>query len=182
MDPVSAVAIIHGLARSLKSACTVLEDTAFRFTTESIGGNFREAMTTIRILPRDLGDVQKSLQTDRVHALLDSLSSSLDSIEIHLSILKENIQDMDSYGKKLAYQWQSRGAWTRDVEVAKSSILLAVNMVKMMKVVQRQMQEDRLHIARHTTTDGDEINGKNTPDTSIRPYGLIFTADNIVRI
>ena len=125
-------------------------------------------MNTIRSLLQDLGDVQKSLQTNGVHALLDNLSSSLDSIETHFSALEEPILDMDSYGKNLAYQWQSRGVWTRDVDVANSSILLAMNTVKMMKVVQRQMQEDTLHIARHKTTGCDKMDRRNTFDSSIR--------------
>lgn len=44
--------------------------------------------------------------------------------------------------------------------MAKSSITLVSNKVKMMKVVQRQIQDDRLYIedAWHTSTGGNEIN------------------------
>ena len=55
-------------------------------------------------------------------------------------------------------------------------------MVKMMKVVQRRMQEDRLHMAWHTTTGGDEMDRRGTSDNSIRPYGLILFTDDIAKI
>ena len=47
MEPLSAVAIVHGLARSLMSTCTVLEETALWFETDSIGDNYREAMISL---------------------------------------------------------------------------------------------------------------------------------------
>ena len=108
-----------------------------------------------------------------MHTLLDSLSSLLNSLEICLGVLEERIQDMDDYGMKCSYQWQSCVVWTLDVEVAKPRIHLAMNMAKTMKVVQRRMQEDRLHIARHTTTGGDKINIKSISDSSTRSQGLI---------
>ena len=64
---------------------------------------------------------------------------------------------MDRYRRTFGSRWQIRGLCGRDIELARSSILLAMNMVKMLKVVQRQVQDDRLRIedVRHTSTGDD---------------------------
>ena len=184
MEPLSAIGIVIGLAGSLTGTCKVLEEIASRFTTDRFGSNFRDAVTTLLRSHGDLIAVLNSLRTRGIHAQLEKLSSSLNNIEDRLRVLEEGIQDMDKYRTKFLFRWQGRGLWTRDIELAKSSILLAMNMVKMMKVVQCRIQGDTLHIehAGDTSTGDDEINTRHMTDMSTIPHGLIFSTDDIARI
>ena len=184
MEPFSVSAIVMGLAGSLMGTCKVLEEIASRFTADRFGSDFRDAVTTLLSSHGELIDVQNSLRTKWMHARLEHLSDSLNNIENHLRVLEESIQDMDKYRTKFLFHWRGRGLWRRDIELAKSSILLAMNMVKMMKVVQLRIQEDRLHIedAGDTSTGGDEIDRRHMIDMSAMPHGLIFSTDDIATI
>ena len=184
MEPFSAIAIVIGLTGSLTGTCKVLEGIASRFTTDKFGSNFTDAVTKLLSSHGDLIAVQNSLRAKGMHAQLEKLSSSLNNIEDRLRVLEEGIQDMDKYRTNFFFRWQGRGLWTRDIELAKSSILLAMNMVNMMKVVRCRMQGDTLHIehAGDTSTSGDEINRRHMTDMSTIPHGLIFSTDDIARI
>ena len=69
------------------------------------------------------------------------------------------------------------------MEFAKSSILLAMNMLKI-TLLQRQIQDDRLHIedAGHPSTSCDEINRRSIIDVSTGPHDLMFFTKDITTI
>ena len=173
-----------GLVGSLMSTCKVLEEVAPHCTADWFGSRFRDAVAPLKTYHRELVDVQESLRTNWMHAQLESLSSPLKNIEGHLETLEESIQDVDRYRKIFVSSWQIRGLCGRDIEVARSSTLLAMNMVKMLKVVQRQVQNNRLRIedVGHTSTGDDEINSRSIIDVSTGPHDLNFFTDDTATI
>ena len=184
MEPFAATQIVLGLVRSLVSTCKVLEEVASHSATDWFGSIFKDAVAPLKIYRRELVDVQNSLRTNRMQAQLESLSSPLKNIEGRLKTLEESIQDVDRYRTTFLSRWRIRGLCRRDIEEAKSSILLAMNMVKMLKVVQRHIRDDRLRIedAGRTSTGVDEINSRSIIDTSTGPHDLEFFTDDIATI
>ena len=173
-----------GLVRSPMSTCKVLEDVALRHTTDGFGGRFRDAVAPLRIYHRELADVQNSQRTLGVPAQPESHSNALLNTEGHLKILEESIQAMDRYRRTFGSRWQNRGLCRRDIKVARSSIHLVMNMVKTLKVVQRQVHDDTLRMEEvgHTSTGDDDFNSRSTVDVSTRPRDLNFFTEDIATI
>ena len=183
MEPFSATGIVMGLVESLMTTCKVLEEVALHYTTDAFGSRFRDAVASCKIYQRELADVQDSLRTNWMHAQLESLSIPLKNIKGHLETLGESIRDMDRYRTTFVSTWRIRGLHARDTEVARSSILLAMTMVKMLKVIQRQVQDDGLRIdVGHTSNGNDEINSGSLIDVSTGPHVWKFFTDDIATI
>ena len=70
------------------------------------------------------------------------------------------------------------------IELARSSTLFSMNMVKMLKVVQRQVKNDKLRVedVGYTSTGDDEINSRSVTDVSTGPHDLNFFIDDIATI
>lgn len=136
MDPISATGIVIGLMESLGKTLQVLEDFASRFGFEKFGSNFKDAETAISISHSDLVTIQDNLHTTWMHSQPDELLAVLEDAERRLKDLRDSIQNLETLRSKLFLRWKSRLLLRRDIDVAKSSTVLALEMVEMIRVVQ----------------------------------------------
>ena len=141
MEPVSAIGIVIGLVGSLGNTLQVLEDFASRFASEKFGSNFKDAETAINSSCSDLARIQGNIRTTWMQSEPDELLDVLKNVEQRLGKLGESIQNAEKFRTKLFLRWQSRAPLRRDIDVTKSSIVLALEMVGMIRAVQGRIQD-----------------------------------------
>lgn len=117
MEAVSALAVIVGLVGSLDTTLRTLHHLTYDFTSE------------LRNLDRDLIQIQTSLH---VHAQVQELLDVLQVIEKTLDDLQENIESVEKTRK---IRLLRRSSPRRDYEAAAASILLAKDMIHIIRTV-----------------------------------------------
>lgn len=143
MEIGSVIGIVSGLVESLGDTLQVLEDFASRFASEEFGSNFKDVKTAINSSHSDLAAVQYTLRTTWMQSQHDKFLVVLDDAEKSLTSLKNNIQDFGTLRTKLFLRWHSRVLLQGDMDIAKSSTLLALAMVDMIRFFQGQMQHTK---------------------------------------
>lgn len=154
MEPVHASGIVMGLMKSLGNSLRVLEDLASRLPSEEIETNLMDAETEISSSRSDLLTNQVNLETTRMQSQSDALLVVLEDAEKRLKILRDNVQNFETLHSKLFLHWQDRVLQRRDINFAKSLIVLALEMVEMIRDVHGQTQhaEPVIDVSRYTNT------------------------------
>lgn len=126
MEPVPALAVIVGLVGSLDTTLHTLQDFTYRYS------SYTHAEDLLRNLYQHLIQVQSSLNANLKHAQVEKLLDALQDIEQDLDKLQETVQDVDKYRKIRLLRCIP---WRRDMEAAMTSILLAKDMIQMIRTV-----------------------------------------------
>ena len=141
MEPVSAIGIVIGLVGSLGNTLQVLEDFASRFTSENLGSDFKDAHVAISKSRSDLARIQGNIRISWMQSQPDDLLDVLKDTRQRLERLRKSIQHAEKFRTKLFLRWQSRAPLKYDIDVAKSSIDLALQILNIIGGVQGQIQE-----------------------------------------
>ena len=75
-----------------------------------------------------------------MHSQANDLLDVLEDTEMRLKGLRDSIRNVETLRSKLFLRWQSRVLLRRDMDDTKSSIVLALEMVEMIRIVQGQFQ------------------------------------------
>ena len=133
MDPVSLLAGVAGLLASLETILRTLQSFTKSITSTRLGAIDALAEDPLRDLRRDRFNIQSSLHADLNHAQVENLLHSLQAIEHDLDKLQEVFGDVGIYRKIQLFR---RVHWRRDSEDAVTSILLAKNVIHMIRTLQ----------------------------------------------
>ena len=140
MDTVPAIGIVIGLVGSLANTILVLENLASRFASERLGSGFKDAETAMSISYSDLVKIQVNLHTKWMQSQPEELLLALEGVEKRLKRLRDDIQDAETLRAKLFFRRQSRILLKYDMDLANFSIVLALEMVRMIRAVQSRVQ------------------------------------------
>ena len=138
MERVHATGIVTGLVKSLEKSLQVLEEFLSRFAFD--GSNFKDDEVAISSSRSDLVTIQGNLQTTLMQSQPDELLVVLESAEKRLHTLTNSIHNVETLRSVSSLRWQSRALLRRDIDVAKSLTVLALEMVGMIRVVQGRTQ------------------------------------------
>lgn len=149
MDPVSALAGVAGLVASLDTILRTLEKFTYSVASGRLGLVTRDedSFRNLRRNFRDLDNIlshQSSLHTDLNHAQVEELLHSLQVIENELDTQQKVVQNAKIYRKTRLFR---RALWRRDTEDAATSILLAKNVIHMIRTLQELGHRENRHIA-----------------------------------
>jgi hypothetical protein len=140
MEPISAIGIVIGLVESLGNTLQVLEDFASRFTSEKLAGDFKDAHVAISKSRSDLARIQGNIRITWMQSRPDGLLDVLKDTGQRLERLRSEIQHAEKFRTTLFLRWQSLAPLEYDIDVAKSTIDLALQMLNMIGGVQGQIQ------------------------------------------
>ena len=132
MDPVSAVGIVVGLVGPLDTTLRAINIFASKYASGRFAGSHAHLEDSLRRCHQDLAQFQSSLRANWIHSELDELLDLLQNVEQHLDEFRTTIQKVDKYSKIRFLRLNSR---RRDMEAAVTSILLAKNMINMIRTV-----------------------------------------------
>ena len=133
MDPVFLLAGVAGLVASLETILRTLQSFTKKIASTRLGAIDALAEDPLRDLRRDSFNIQSSLHADLNHAQAENLLHSLQAIEHDLDKLQEVFGDVCIYRKIQLFR---RVHWRRDSEDAVTSILLAKNVIHMIRTLQ----------------------------------------------
>jgi hypothetical protein len=131
MESVSTVPMVIGLVGSLETTLPVLHQFASRYDLEFFGESIEHLTTALSNSYQELSKGQNRWGTNWMHAQMDELSVTLQSICPRLDDLEDSIQDMQNPPSTLFRRQRGRFPLIQDVEVAMSSILVAKNLTVM---------------------------------------------------
>ena len=147
MEPSSTIAIVIGLVGSLSNTLRLLHDFAFRFALEEFGQNFNHDEIALEISYRGLVEVQGNFSPRLMHPQLDELLVGLVNIEQRLHELTSSVREMEKFRTKLLLSRRPNQSLLRhDIEVAKSSIHIAMKIVDMIRYVQGGVHDEKMLI------------------------------------
>lgn len=133
MDPISKFAGAAGLVTTLESILRTLPSFTTTLPSTSLGTIDAAAQDPLRDLRQHSLNIQRNLHTDLKKAHLEKLLHSLQPIEHQLDKLQEVYRNVRIYRQIPML----RGFhWKHDSEDAVASILLARNVIYMMKALQ----------------------------------------------
>ena len=138
MEHLSAVAIVVGLVESLEDTLRVLQRYASRLADDSPGRNFERLKADLYSSYRSLGEVRGNLQTNRLYSQLDELMDTVQSIDLRLDDLKEGIQDVQRQWPMFFVRRKVNALSSSDIKIALSSIVIAEDIVSVIRSVQDQ--------------------------------------------
>ena len=144
MELVAEVGIVTGLLESLKDTLQFVEEVASPFALQKLGSNFKEAITALNSFRSQLVTAQTYSRLAEGQSRYDGLPAVLEDVEVHLNTLRNSIQQLQTLRSKLFTRSQGRILLRRDIDVAKSSIGLALVMVEMIRGVQGRTQYAKL--------------------------------------
>lgn len=136
MEPVPAVGIVAGLVESLRHTLQILEDVASRFASENLGNDFKDAEAAISISHSDLMTIQSNLDVTRMQSQPNDLLVLLEDIEKRLESLRTSIHNVDTLRSEVVLRWQSRVLLRRNTDAAIPCIVVALEIIEMIRVVQ----------------------------------------------
>lgn len=140
MEPIPAIGIVVGLAKSLGNTLQLLQDVASRFASQNLRSDLKGAETAISISRADLMTIHDNLNVTSMHSQANDLLDVLEDTEMRLNGLRDSIRNVETLRSKLFLRWQSRVLLRRDMDDTKSSIVLALEMVEMIRIVQGDIQ------------------------------------------
>ncbi len=141
MEPVSALAVIVGIVGSLDTTLRTLHHFTYAFLSKNIGDNYAHAEGQLSIFYRDLIKLQTSLHVNLKHAQVEKLLDVLQVIEKTLDDLQENLESVEKNRKIRLLRHSSP---RRDYEAAAASILLAKDMIHIIKTVQLRSHGEKI--------------------------------------
>ena len=147
MDPVSALAGVAGLVASLETILRTLQNFKYSFASKRLGVVYTRDEDLFRDLRWNLDNLLShlsSLRTDLKDAQVEELLHSLKVIENKLDTLQKVIQNAAKYRKMRLFR---RDLWRRDTEDAATSILLAKNVILMIRTLQELGHRENIPIA-----------------------------------
>ena len=147
MDPVSALAGVAGLVASLETILRTLQNFTYTFASRRLDVVYMRDEDTLGKLRWNLDNLlshQSSLHTVLKDAPVEELLRSLQVIENKLDTLQEIVQNAEKYRK---IRWFRRALWRRDTEDAATSILLAKNVIRMIRTLQELGHGENIPIA-----------------------------------
>ena len=142
MEPDSALAVIAELAGSLVSNLDVLDSFEANFASGKLGDIDAHAGVSLKTSCQDLVEVHSRLRVTRIHSSLNGLSDILQTIEQRLDEFKEGIRNVEIRSRLLS----RRDPKGRDVEAIVSSIVLAKNMICVIRSVQGRGQGEEMYV------------------------------------
>ena len=143
MDPVSAVTVIVGLLASLDTTLRTLHNFTYDFPSTRFGSIYANAEGQLQTLYQELVLVQSSLHANLSHAQVAKLLNLLQNIEKDLKNLQEAFQSVVKYRKIRLWRRFPR---RRDTEAAVTSILLAKDMIHMIRALQGRGRKEKMLI------------------------------------
>ena len=142
MEHDSALAVIAELAGSLVSTLDVLTDFEAKFASGKVGDIDAHAGVPLKTSCQDLVDVHSRLRVTWIRSSLNGLSDILHTVEQRLDEFKEGIRNVEIRSRLLS----RRNPKGRDVEAIVSSIILAKNMICMIKTLQGRGQGEEVFV------------------------------------
>lgn len=149
MDPVSALTSVAGLVASLETILRTLENFSYNLASKRLSAATRDE-DPLRNLRRDFLNLdnilshRSSLHTDLKHSRVNELLHSLQVIENELDALQKVIQNTRIYRRIRLFR---RALWKRDAEDAATSILLAKNVIHMIRLLQELGHRENIPLA-----------------------------------
>lgn len=134
MEPVSALAAVVGLVGCLDTTLRALHSFTYDFASWKSGGNHRHIEDALTNISRDLSQTQSSLYANVKDTQVEELPNLLDDIEHHLEDLQAVFQSAEQHLKNV--QWSRTFPRRRDTEAAATNLLLAKNVIHMIKTLQ----------------------------------------------
>ena len=149
MDPVSALASVAGLVASLETILRTLEKLSYNLASRKLGvvtldENPLRNLRRIFLSLNNILSHQSSLHPDLKHAQVNELLQSLQVIEDELDTLQKVIQNTKVYRKIRLFR---RALWKRDTDDAATSILLAKNVIHMIRLIQELGHRENIPLA-----------------------------------
>ena len=133
MNPLSLHAGVAGLVASLETILAALQSFTKDLASTRLGAADTRAKDPLRDLRQDWLDIQSSPHTDLKHAQVVKLLHLLQAIEHDLDKLQEVFRNVSIYRKIPLF----RGLrWRHDSEDASTSIILAKNVIHMIRALQ----------------------------------------------
>lgn len=134
MEPVSALAAVVGLVGCLDTTLRALHSFTYGFASWKSGGNYAHIEDALTNISRDLSQTQSSLYATLKDTQVEELSGLLQDIEHDLEDLQAVFQSAEQHRKKV--RWFRAFPRRRDSEAAAKNLLLAKNVIHMIRTLQ----------------------------------------------
>ena len=143
MEPVSALARVTGLVVSLDTILRTLQYLTSNYASRTLDHSCAHTEDSFQSLYRNSTKIQSSLHTDPKGAQVEELLQMLHDIEKDLEDLHGLIQNEDRWRRLRLIR---RFLWDRDKEDAVTSILLAKNVIHIIRTLQGLGHRDNMLI------------------------------------
>lgn len=134
MEPVSAIAAVVGLVGCLDTTLRALHSFTYNLASWRSGEYFANIEDALTNISRALSQTQSGLYATLKDTQLEELSDLLQDIEHDLEDLQAVIQSAEKHRKKV--RWLRPFPRRRDTEAAATNLLLAKNVIHMIKTLQ----------------------------------------------